>query len=299
MPVKLSEFFDENFTTLSAISTLTAFEWINTDSIPESLQAAYIDSLHATGNFEVGLQLSSTNAKSKSLGNEFVNGAIGGTWNLAGASVALNVGATSLDWNATFTSLPFIMDRGFFAGTLKVPSIGYIHVHGEMFGAALEFSAPNTTDLGRLTVLGPILSTAIVSVGDLGPISAEAMQQSIVFAGVGQLQQGQALPASTADLSSTATIRSIVLHPPAKVIGFLASDIAATTIGILSLGTTKVDNSSVAFGVAATSIFHISVRDLTHQQIISLSNISDPTVLANEIAASGLNLQDFTITVLQ
>jgi len=299
MPMKLNEFFDENFSTPSAISTITAFEWINTDSIPESFQAAYINSLQATGNFEVGLQLSSTNAGSRSLGNMFVNGVIGGTWNLAGASVALNVGATGLDWNATFTSLPFINDRGFFAGTLKVPAIGYIHVRGEMFGAALEFSAANTTDLGRLTVLGPILSTAIVSVGDLGPISAEAIQQSIVYAGVGPLQQGQALPASTADLSSTATIRSIVVHPTAKAVGFLASDIAATTIGILSLGTTRVDNSSVAFGVAATSIFHISARDLTHHQIISLSGISDPTTLANEIAATGLNLQDFKIIVLQ
>ena len=127
--------------------------------------------------------------------------------------------------------------------------------------------------------------------GDLGPITAEAMQQSVVFAGVGPLQQGQDLPASAADLSSTATIRSIVLHPTAKITGFLASDIAASTIGILSLGTTRVDNSSVPFGVAATSIFHISARDLTHQQVINLSSISDPMTLANEIAASGLNLQ--------
>jgi hypothetical protein len=168
-----------------------------------------------------------------------------------------------------------------------------------MYGALLHLTAANTTDLTSLTVLGQVVSSAIVSAGNLGPISAQTLQQSVIFAGIAPLQQNQVLPASTADLAETATIQSITLHPTAKLVGFLASDVAATTIGNLSFDTTKVDNSSVMFGVAASSIFHIFARDLSHNQLINLSNINDPVALANAIAASGLGLQDFTITVLQ
>ena len=44
---------------------------------------------------------------------------------------------------------------------------------------------------------------------------------------------------------------------------------------------------------------NIITRDLTNRRTINLFNISDPTALANNIAALGLNLEDFVIRVLQ
>ena len=156
MPVKLSEFFDENFSTTSAISTLNAFEWINTDSIPESLQAAYINSLHATGNFEVGIQLSGTNAQSRSLGNMFVGGAIGGTWNLAGASVGVMPrNQPELGCYVYLAAVHHgsrILRRG-----AEGPSDWVYPRSRRNVRRGTGVQRPNTTDLGHLTVLGPIV----------------------------------------------------------------------------------------------------------------------------------------------
>jgi hypothetical protein len=292
-------FVDENFMSAAPIVKLRATQWLSSDSVPRTFTAAYIQSFFSAGTFDVGVQLSGVGAGQRTIGSIRVNGFIGGVWNIVGASAPLIVGGTGSDLNATFAFLPYISVSSNFGGSLTVPTLSKLRIGGSMVGAVLRLTSPNVNDLGQLVVRGVIQTSAIVSAGNLGPISAEALQQSVIYAGVGQLQQGQALPASVADLADTASIRSISLHPRRNVLAFFASDIAATTIGNLSLGTTRVANNSVQFGVAATSIGHILLRDLTNRRTINLFNITDPAALANQIAAQRLTLQDFVITVLQ
>jgi hypothetical protein len=295
----LGTFVDESFMSTAPIVRLRAGEWLNNDSLSRTFTADYVHSFFAAGSFDVGVQLSGVGAGSRTIGVIHVRGLIGGVWDIVGGSAPLIVGGTSADLDATFTSLPYINTAANFSGSLTVPSLSRMNIHGGMIDAVLRLTAPNVTDLRALSVHGAIEASAIVSAGNLGPIAAEAIQQSLIYAGVGQLQSGESLPSSAAELATTANIRAVSLHPRGKILAFFASDIAAATIGNLSLGSTRFSNNSVTYGVAATSIGHIVTRDLGSKRTLNLSNITDPTALANEIAARGLNLQDFVIQVLQ
>ena len=291
-------FTDENFSTPAPISTVRTLGWVNSDVVPESFQAASITSIRASGSFQPGVQLTGAGvARGRDLGSIRVPGFIGGTWSIPGASAPLVVGGTDFLFDGTFGSLPYVQTNGTFAGRLTVPSLAHVRVRGNMESAVLNLTGTGN-DLGQLFVRGAILNSAIVSAGNLGPISAEALQQSIVYAGVGQLAQGESLPTSASELSGSATIRSITLRPVGKVAGFRASDVAAASIGILAFGTTQVDNMGTPFGVAAINIGRLTARDLTNRRFIALSNINDATTLANQIAAQGINLQDLVIRVL-
>lgn len=295
----VGSFNDVSLSTAAPFGLIRGGNWVSTDSIPESFQAAYISRIYVISNFDVGVQLTGTGATGRDIGKITVGGALGGTWNVPGASAPLLIGGTTSDWNATFGSLPNINDFGSMGGTLTVPSLQYLRVHGSLIGALIDFTGTSGADLGGMHVYNLIKGSAIESSANLGPIVAESLEGSIVYAGVGPLTQGQPLPAAASDLSSTATIQSVTLRPRGKVkIGFLASDIAAANIGNLALSTTEVSNGGIAFGVAAESIARLTARDLTNHRQLAFSNVHDATALANQIAAANLNLEDFHIVVL-
>lgn len=295
----VGSFNDVNMTTTAPFGLIRGGDWVSTDSVPESFQAASISRIYMTSNFDVGVQLTQISATSRDIGKITVGGVIGGNWNVPGSCAPLLVGGTTSDWNATFASIPSINIVGSMGGSLTVPSLKYLRVHGSMVGALVDFTGTSGTDLGAMHVYNVIDDSTIESSANLGPILAESLVASIIYAGVGPLAYGQALPAAASDLSSDATIESITLRPRGKVkVGFDAADVAAAAIGDLALSTTEVSNDGVAFGVAAESIGRLTVRDLTNHRQIAFSNIHDATALANQIAAEKLNLEDFNITVL-
>jgi len=300
-PIALTvgNFNDVNLATPAPFGLIRGGDWVSTDSVPESFHAAYISRVYMTGNFDVGVQLTGTGAPGRTLGKLTVGGAIGGTWNIPGSSAPFLIGGTTSDWNATLASVPYIDDLGSMGGSLTIPSLPWLKVHGNMIGTLLNFTGTSGTDLRSMHVYGVIRSSAIESGANLGPILAEALQATLVYAGVAPLPQGQVLPASATDLSASATIESITLRPRGKVkIGFQASDIAAASLGNLALATTEVNNNGVAFGLAAETIGHVSVRDLTHHRQLNLNNVRDTATLAAQIAASGFTQQDLSLTIL-
>jgi hypothetical protein len=300
-PVSLTinSIVDENFSTPAPVSQVRGGAWFSTDSDPETFKAAYLGQVLTTSHFDVGVQLSGDGAPARLINSFNVRGEIGGTWNVPGASAPLAFGGSTFDWNATFGgSLSSINDRGNLAGSLTAPSIGSIRVRGMMTNAVLGLTGTGGTDLGNLQVTSGIINSTIDSAGDLGPIRAEALQGSLVFAGVGTVASGQTLPSAASDLSATATIKSITLVPRANVVGYLNSDIAASNVGILSLGTTKIDNGGMPFGIAGTSIARISMRDLTTHHAITINNVHDAATVAAQIAALGFSLQDLNIRIL-
>lgn len=297
--LKYGTMVDVSLSTPAPFGLIEGSNWFSSDSVPESFQAAYIGRIFSVSNFDVGVQLTGSGAPARSIGKVTVLGAIGGTWNVPGNCAPLLVGGTTGDWDATFNSLPSINDLGNMSGTLNVPSLNYLRVHGSMIGALVNLTGTSGTDLGGMHVYFVMRGSAIESAGNLGPIVADAMQASVIYAGVTPPGQGQALPTSASQLSGTATISSVSMRPRGKVtVGFQASVIAAANIGVLNLATTKVANNGIPFGIAAASISHVAVRDLTNHRQITFNNVNDATALAAEIAAQNLNLEDFNINVL-
>lgn len=295
----VGSFDDVNMSTTAPFGLIRGSNWVSTDSIPESFQAAYIQRIYMTSNFDVGVQLTGSGAPTRNIGKMTVGGVIGGTWNVPGNCAPMLIGGTTSDWNATFDNLPSLNVIGSMGGSLTVPRLNYLRVHGSMIGALLDFTCTSGTDLGGMHVYDLIVNSSIDSAANLGPIVAESLEASLIYAGVGPLASGQVLPNSASDLSADASIESITLRPRGKVkVGFLASDIAAAAIGSLAFSTTEVSNSGIAFGVAAESIGRLTARDLTNHRQLAFANINNATTLASEISAEKLNLEDFNITVL-
>jgi hypothetical protein len=297
MHMQIGTFVDENFSSPSPIKVISAVQLVSTDNVPETFVANYVHRLTALGSFDAGLQLSGMSGPHLTLNNLRIGGNIGGAWNIAGASVPITASGALPDFNGTFASVARIRFINSFQGSLTVPSLNLLRVGGTM-SAALNLTAPSVTDLGRLMVTGPILNSSIIAAGSIGPIHARALQRSIVFAGVGNVPQGQPLPVSATDFSSSATIQSITLRPTRKVIGFSGSDIAAANIGSLDLGNTRVSNGGIPFGVAAMQIGHLSVRDLTHRRTLTFSQLHDPAAIAAFVTAHGIQLDDFVIRLI-
>ena len=291
-------FVDENFSSGAPVLKVLATQWVNTGSAPETFTTPYLKDLLAIANFEVGLQLNGTGVQGRTLGHVRVLGAIGGPWRVVGKSAPLNIGGTTTDWAARFDSLARITDTGSLGGALQVPSINSIFIGGQMSNAVMSFTAPNTTDLGKMVVRGGMFGSVVQAVGNLGTIIAEAMQRSAISTGVGQLPAGQALPMTPSDFTNSSRIGSVFLRPTQKVIGFLASEIAAPNIGQLALGTTRTDNGGAPFGVAAVQIASLSARDQTHHRAFTLTALHDAAGLAAELAARHLDLQDFKIQLV-
>ena len=84
-------------------------------------------------------------------------------------------------------------------------------VHGSMVGAVIRVTTPSGMGLGRLVVGGTIQSSAIIAAANIGAIAAQALQLSVVYAGLADLPQGQSLPSSSADLSQAATISEVAV----------------------------------------------------------------------------------------
>jgi hypothetical protein len=296
--LSMGTIIDENLSTPAPFSQVRGGNWFSSDSVPETFKAAYLGRVLTTGHFDVGVQLTGDGAPARMIGSLSVRGEVGGTWNIPGASAPLLIGGSTFDWNATFGSLASINDFGTLAGSLTVPSISSIRVHGTMQNELLNLTGAGGTDLGNLQVFGIIKDSTINAAGNLGRIRAEALQGSLVYAGVGTLPFGETLPNLASDLSMAATIQSITLVPRAKVVGFLGSDIAASSVGNLSLATTQIANNGIPFGIAATSIGRVTMRDLTTHHFIAINNVHDAATLATQIAALGFSLQDLTIRQL-
>ena len=298
MILNVGTFVDEGFSSGAPVRKANVSQWLNGDSIPDGFFAPFVKQVFALGSFEPAMRLSGMGATGRTLDHFRVLGFIGGPWKVQGPSGPLTVGGVASDFASQFDSLPSITDLGNFSGSLTVPSMRSIRVRGQMFGSSLNFTAGNTLDLGQLIVRGGIFTTAIQAAGNLGPITSAALDQSAVFAGVAPLPTGQSLPMTPSDFSSSSTIQSISLQPRRKIVGFLNSNVAASKIGRLSLGTTRTDNGGFPFGVAATQIAFLFARDQTHHQAFTLTNLHDPATLAAEIAARRLSLQDFKVNVV-
>jgi hypothetical protein len=286
-------YVDENFSSTGPVRDVKISQWLNSDNVSEMFSATSIARVSTRGSFDAGLQLSGSD-HGLTLGSMKVPGTIGGQWMITGSSAPLNVGGTASDWNATIGNLPSVTVRGTFAGSLTVPSLRFLKVGGDMSFSSLTLTATGTNDL-------PLLKTAVLdrslinAAGSIGKIEANALQYSGIFAGVSTIPAGDVLPASVSDLSSSATIASIVLHPKPVQTGLLGTNIAAANLGVLLLASTRTDNNHTMFGVAASTIKELIAIDKSRPQTIRLLNVQNSAQLAAQLAAEKITFGNLII----
>ncbi len=196
LSVLLPRFSDESLISSEPVALIKPITWNNSDSASEVVQAPSIRRIDALENFEPGIQV--TAGGTTGLGSILVRGSVGGTWSIPGRLPSFKVGGTAPDFNATFDQpLGALRFRQSLEGSLTVPSIASLYVGGNVNLATLTLTAPfdaRKSDLGSLTVKGSILTSSIISAGNIGPVTAQRFISSTLFAGVATLPQGQLLP---------------------------------------------------------------------------------------------------------
>lgn len=304
LDIKGIAYSDVSVSSTGAIGAIqSTVGWNNGDNVSESITAPSIRSIRARGNFTPGLLLSGSGAAGgRTVGNLSIRGYIGGVWSFPAGPSSLSVGGTAPDFAGTFaTPLNSFTVKANFGGTLSAPTIKTLRVGGMISQATINLTTPlaaGTTGVGRLIVRGAIDHASINCAGNIGKVTAEALTSSTLYAGVGTIASGLLLPAVPSDFTSAAKITSVVLTPKKKVSSFANSVIAANQLGDLSLGAVYVNNSGVAFGVAASSIGKLTGHDNIHNQSFSLTGLTTAAQVAAAIAAQKLTPADFKIVIV-
>jgi peptidyl-prolyl cis-trans isomerase A (cyclophilin A) len=157
------------------------------------------------------------------------------------------------------------------AGTWTVTGRGTGISAGSVNGWSGHFA-----DLGKLTSRGAIGGATVLADNTLGAVSATSISNSTIFAGVSSAPG--ALPADASGMSSTGEIRSVTIRNKATTDPtFAASNIAAATVGKLTLGIVNPSNSGTPFGVAAQTIQSLSATAGVGGTPIKASKLSDPS----------------------
>jgi subtilisin family serine protease len=137
--------------------------------------------------------------------------------------------------------------------------------------------------LGTLSVSRTVTDSSVRTTGNITAITAGTLTDSTVFAGVSSTVSG--LPSSAADFTSSAAILSLTVRglsgSPFAVTG---SDIAAATLGRITLGTVDPDNGGTPFGIAGDSLKlytrKVNGKVLSSKTIVSATDAGDAVVRA-------------------
>jgi cyclophilin family peptidyl-prolyl cis-trans isomerase len=233
-----------------------------------TITAAYVGSLTATGDFSDGLTLSDGGTDMNSFKAPSVST---GTWTAAGTIKSINVG-------------------GSFGATVSAGAIGSLTVKGALSGATLDLTA-GSNDLKTLSAKGGISGSTIDATGSLGNLSAADLVNSEIYAGIGNLGDGQLFPNLATDFVAADSIASVKLKTGSGF-SFSNSVIAADKITSLTLGTLQTSNGGIANGVAAE---HIGALTAIATKKFNLKNVTSATDLTTILSTDGVSLDDFGI----
>jgi hypothetical protein len=280
-----------------------------------SVSAQQILSLTTRGNFDAALTTTNTTASPFSLGTVRIGGQIGAdAWLIAGNVGSIVTGSVASGWTASFAKKvnALTIRSGGFAGVLTAGSIGTLsivgndtgkitagsiqsmRIVGSLTGGSLKLTnaeAARVLDLGHLAVTGATTDSQVISAGNIGSITTAGLAGSSIEAGTAA---GVTLPSSSANFSSPAAISAIQIVGRGATFG--SSDIAAQTIGSLSLGKVITANGNTAFGIGAGTVASLlATLDTAGVLHLNRTQLASTASVAAYIASKGFTTNEFTI----
>jgi len=168
--------------------------------------------------------------------------------------------------------------------SISAPSIGTFNVKGDLANTTITLNGAGT-ELKNLNVSGIIGSVILNASGNLSNVAAGSMSNDRIFAGVGTLASGQALPNFPTDFVANDTINNVRVKN-----SFANTNISAETLGNLTLGRITTSNGGTTFGVAGHSIKAVAATDTTTGKKISLHKLTATT--------DSTNFEDFVVKLL-
>jgi RHS repeat-associated protein len=255
--------------------------------------------LMTRGDFGVDLTLTgAANPLANTLSRAVIGGSlIGGNWQVAGAAGLVIAKSASSSWSADLTgdsaTLAGLMltDRTATSSpSVSAQSIRTVNVLGSLSDAHFTLRQPvdaRRQALGMLSVGGWMDASRITSVGTIGSVRAGGMRDSTVFAGVQNMRDEQGIGGigdGVWDLPQVADLAAPIAGPlPGSMLragitslrvggmrengsfvrSFINSNIAAGSLGRISLGYAQFDNTEVPFGLTTgtPATFSLTCRD--------------------------------------
>jgi cyclophilin family peptidyl-prolyl cis-trans isomerase len=228
------------------------------------------------------------------LGALTVNGDMGQRLNLAGGLGSMKVGgavSTFLPWSvggaagklaAGSFDPSFVGDflGGIAALTVSSDLTGVINttvlkalaVKGNLDTANITLSGAGIA-LGKATISGAIVRTRIQADSGIGSVTAASMADSTIYAGVNT--DGGILPIAADDFTAgSSSIVSVTLKGASGTPTFVNSNIAARSLGKISLGIVQTGNAGVPFGLAGDTVASVAGSG---NGAIKLSKLADPS----------------------
>ena len=291
---------DTTITSQQPMRQLRVLGWAAGDAaIPDQVTAPRVNVLLCGGDFHAGLALSGNGqvAGKPVLGNVRVLGALAsGDWNVAGKTSRVVAASVASSWDGTFGDLSSFT-TGDLAGSLDANTINALNAN-TLTNADINVTrdfAVGATGLNRLNVRGAITGTRIRAAADIGTVTAASMNDSSVFAGVqgggggGGAGGSRTLPVDATAFVSPATIRNVTIRTRGTP-SFIDSNIAASTLGRMSLGTVQVNNGGTPFGLAAQSIASVQGQRNDTGETARAVRLTEP---ADGIVAGDLQVRVF------
>jgi len=268
-------------TTLNITTTGGKIGHINGLSTDAAVGTINAKTVNLTGSLTAGGPVKNIN----------LHGASGGTITIpAGGSVNIKsstvVTGESIASGSAINNITVPGWNGVSNGTsnISAPSIGTFNVKGDLAQTTISLSGGGT-ELKNLNVKGAISSVNLNAAGNLSNINAGSMSNDVIFAGVGPLASGQALPNFPTDFVTNDTINNVRVKN-----SFANTNISAETLGNLSLGRITTSNTGTTFGVAGHSIKAVAATDTTTGKKISLHKLTATT--------DSTNFEDFVVKLL-
>lgn len=138
------------------------------------------------------------------------------------------------------------------APTIAAPSIGHLLDRGDF---TADVSAGTITSIN---VAGTITGAQIRATGNITSLTAAALVNSDVFAGVDSTLN--ALPSTAAAFVASSKINSVTMTGRGQTYAVQNSNVAAASLGRITFGAVNTNNGGVQFGLAAHDLASFSRR---------------------------------------
>ena len=279
--IRIGAATDTDLTAAGPVRQVRVGSWTGTDAEPDVITAPSIGSFQSTGDFTGDVNLSGT-AGSRSLNSARVGGAVpAGTWTVSGPVGSVSLGSTGATWSGNFAGpVNSLKVTGDLSGALTAPSVRSMNA-GSITNAAISLTqapTPGVTNANSIRSAGAISGTSVRSNGSIGTVTAGAITTSSIFAGVTEPDGAVTLPDSADDFVPGVSIRAVNVRNRTAP-SFVASYVAAASLGKLNLGMANTNNAGVPFGVAALDIASFSASDSTGEpfRAVRLDDPADST----------------------
>ena len=282
---------DMNLLVGSMIDSVTVGTWEGGSLTTGSLKSIRANSSRDTGTGDLHLDVTLIGPMGIQTIRDVkaTKGDIGGNWLAAGGLGSVDAGSLT-GFNANFAGgADRIRSRGDVTANLNFAFIDDLRVDGDLSSSQVLLTqgvSDSQPALKKLTVRGLIEDTMIRTAGHIDNVTAGAMVDSNIFAGIDPAETG--LPDSAADFVNPAVIANVQLRGVSgRNFDYQRSNIAADAFGRVRLGDVDPSNGGTPFGLA-TRTFDLIDYVLGDERISAKNND----------LASLVNQGDFVVRVL-